>query len=67
MFAAHDWYDLYQDSKEAIPEDALTPRGDVDSTHCFVDTKDAGDRDTWISQTRVLIVVTKAPILWYSQ
>ena len=33
FFAAHDWYDLYQDVKETLPADAPTPRGDVVSTH----------------------------------
>ena len=28
-FSAYDWYDFYQDAKEAIPADAPTTRGDL--------------------------------------
>ena len=45
-FAAHNWYDFYQDTKGAIPADSPTPRGDVVSTHCFVDTEHSGNRST---------------------
>ena len=31
-FNAHDWYDFYQDTKEAIPKDTPTPRRNVVST-----------------------------------
>ena len=50
FFAAHNWYDFYRDSKEAIPEEAPTPRGNVVSTHCFVDVDHAGDMSTRISK-----------------
>ena len=46
LFVAHNWYDFYWDAKETIPVDAPTPRGNVVSTHCFVDADHAGDRDT---------------------
>ena len=66
-FAVHAWYDLYRDSKEAIPADALTQRGNVVSTHFFVGAYHAGDRATRRSQTGVLIFINKAPIQWYSK
>ena len=46
--------------------DSPTPRGNVVSTHFFVNADHAGDRDTRRSQTRVIIFFNKAPILWYS-
>ena len=36
-FAVQDWYDLYWDAKEGIPEDAPDPRDNVVSTNCFID------------------------------
>ena len=45
-FAANNWYDLYRDYKESIPEDDSTPKVNVVSTHFFVDADYAGDRDT---------------------
>ena len=67
LFAAQDWYDFYRDAKEDIPAEAPTSRGDVVSTHFFVDTDHAGDRATRRSQTGVLIFVNNAPIQWYSK
>ena len=66
-FSTHDWYDFYRYSKEAILTDALNQRGNVLSTHCFVDADHAGDRATRRSQTGVLIFINKAPIQWYSK
>ena len=51
LFEVHDWYDFYRDSKEAIPADNPNTRGDVVSTHCFVDGDHAGIRATRRSQT----------------
>ena len=66
-FAVHGWYGFYRDVKEDILEDASTTRGNLISTHCFVDADHAGDRYTRRSQTWVLIFVNKSPILWYSK
>ena len=67
LFAAHDCYDFYQDTKDVIPADALTPKVNVVSTHFFVDTDHAGDRSDRRYQTRVLIFVNKSPIICYSK
>ena len=64
-FSAHDWYDFYRDSKNSTLEDAPTPRGNVVSTHCFVNAYHSGDRSNRRSQTGVLIFLNKDPILWY--
>ena len=50
-FSAHDWYIFYLYAKKAIPTEALNPRGNVVSTHCFVDADRAYDRTTRIYQT----------------
>ena len=54
-------------AKKAIPADAPIPKGNVVSTHCFVDADHAGDRYTRRSQTGVLIFMNKAPKIWYSK
>ena len=64
-FAAHDWYDFYWGTNEAISSDAPTPRGNVAATHCFVDVDHVGDRATRRSGTGVLICFNKATIQWY--
>ena len=66
-FAVHNWHDFYRDSKETVPADAPIPKGNVVSTHCFVDADHAGDRYTRRSQTGVLIFMNKAPKIWYSK
>ena len=40
-FNSYDWYDIYHDIKEAIPEDMPPPRGQSVSMHCFVDADHA--------------------------
>ena len=62
-FTKCDWYDFYRDAKEPIPGDAPEPRGNVVTTHCFVDADHAGNRVTRRSQTGILIFVNRAPII----
>jgi hypothetical protein len=66
-FLKCDWHDFYRGAKETIPGDAPEPRGNVVSTHCFVDADHAGNRVTRRSQTGILLFVNRAPILWYSK
>lgn len=66
-FEKCDWHDFYWGAKESIPADAPEPRGNVVSTHCFVDADHAGNRVTRQLQTGILIFVNRAPILWYSK
>jgi hypothetical protein len=66
-FKECDWRDFYRDAKECIPGDAPEPRGNIVSTHCFVDADHAGNRITRRSQTGILIFCNRAPILWYSK
>ena len=51
----------------AKSEEVPTPRGNVVTTHCFVEFDHAGDKYTRIYQTWVLIFVNKDPIIWYSK
>ena len=46
MFQQHDWHDFYRDVAEAIPGDMPTPRGNLMSTHCFVDASHGSGRVT---------------------
>ena len=66
-FKEHDWYEFYRDAKERLPNDSPKPRGNMVSTHCFVDSDHAGDKVTRRSQTGILIFVNREPILWYSK
>ena len=54
-FNDHDWFDFYQDAKEAIPPDMSKPRGNVTSTHCFVNASHGSDHQNRRSQTGILI------------
>ena len=66
-FTKYDWHDFYRDAREAIPEKMPPPRGNLMSTHCFVDANHAGDKLTRQSQTGILIFCNRAPIIWYSK
>ena len=43
------------------------PRGNLVSTHCFVDADHAGNRVTRRSQTGILIFINRAAAFWYSK
>ena len=66
-FKEHDWYKYYRDAKERLPSDSPKPRGNMLSSHCFVDSDHVGDMETRQSQTGILIFVNRAPILWCSK
>ena len=66
-FRKCDWTDFYRDAKEAIPGNMPKPRGNVMSTHCFVDANHASDTETRRSQTGILLFCNCAPIMWYSK
>ena len=67
QFHKYDWFDFYRDAKEPIPPNAPKSRGNAVSTHCFVDANLGGNAVTRKSQTRILIFVCRAPILWMSK
>ncbi len=66
-FIKYDWHNFCRGAKEPIPGDALEPRGNVVSTHCFVDADHAGNRVTRRSQSGILLFVNRAPVTWYSK
>ena len=43
------------------------PRGNVMSTHCFVDANHASDKVTRRSQRVILLFFNKAPVIWHSK
>ena len=66
-FKEHDLYEFYRDAKERLPSDSPKPRGNMVSTHCFVDSDHAGDKVMKRSQMGILIFVNRSPVLWYSK
>jgi len=66
-FTNVDWKDFYGDVQEAIPPNALEPRGNYVHVSTFVDAAHAGNLATHCSHTGVLIFVNKALITWYSK
>lgn len=54
-FKSHDWGNFYRNATEAIPSNAPPPLGKSVSTHCFVDTDNAGNTVTRRSQMGILI------------
>ena len=63
IFHKFDWEDFYRDSKEEIPDDMPEPRGNIMTTHCFVDSNHAADKVTRRSQNGILIICNRSPIL----
>jgi hypothetical protein len=61
MFRKYDWTDFYRGVEEAIPVDMPRPRGNMMSTHCFVDASHGSDRSTRRSQTAILIFCNRSP------
>jgi hypothetical protein len=61
-FTKCDWHDFYRGAKESILGGAPEPRGNVVSTHCFVDADHAGNKVTRRSQLRILLFVNRAVI-----
>ena len=66
-FTTYNWYDFYRDTKEPVPGDMPTPRGQVVSTHCFVDSDHAANTVTRHSQTGLLLFGNRAPVTWFSK
>ena len=62
-FIKCDSHDFYRGAKESTPGDAPEARGNVVSTHCFVNADHAGNRVTRRSQTGILLFVNRAPIV----
>ena len=66
-FTTYDWYDLYRDAKEPVLGDMPAPRGQMVSTHCFVDSDHAANTVTRCSQTGLLLFVNRAQVTWFSK
>ena len=67
QFLECDWSEFYPDAEEAKPTDIPEPRGQSVTTSCFCDADHAGCRATRRSHTGIIIIVNRAPILWYSK
>jgi hypothetical protein len=66
-FRICDWSANYPGASEKIPTNAPEPRGKSVTMTCYVDADHAGCLATRRSHTGVIILVNKAPILWYSK
>ena len=66
-FTKCDWTEFYPGAHEAVPPKAPELRGQSVSMTCFVDADHAGCRVTRRSQTGIIIMVNRSPILWYSK
>jgi hypothetical protein len=66
-FQRCDWTEFYRDAEEAIPGNMPKPRGNLMTTHCFVDANHAGDTETRRSQTGILLFCNSAPTIWFSK
>ena len=61
------WEDFYRGVEEAIPGDMSNPRGNIMSTHCFIDANRGGNKINRHSQTGILIFCYIAPIIMFSK
>ena len=66
-FVSADWTEYYPDAKEVVPPNAPQLRGKPVTTMCFVDADHAGCRETRRSHTGIIIMVNRAPIVWFSK
>ena len=66
-FQKFDWLDFYKGVEEDIPIDVPEPKGNAVETHCFVDASHTSENLQRRSQTRILIFINKAPIIFYSK
>ena len=66
-FTTYNWYDFYRDAKEPVPGDMPALRGQMVSTHCFVDSDHAANTAMRRSQTGFLLFVNRAPVTWFSK
>jgi hypothetical protein len=65
----YDWTDFYASGevKEPIPHDCPKPCGNSIQTMCFVDSDHAGNLVARRSHTGVVILINRAPIVWYTK
>ena len=66
-FERCDWEEFYPGAREVIPPNAPEVRGRPMTMTCFVDADHAGCRVTRRSHTGILIMLNRAPIMWYSK
>jgi hypothetical protein len=66
-FQRCDWSEYFPDAKDMIPPDVPEIRGKPVMMTTFVDADHAGCRVTRRSQTGFIIILNRAPIIWYSK
>jgi hypothetical protein len=66
-FKKVDWNPFYGDVKEAISDNAPTPRGKEVDVRLYTDADHAGDKLTRRSRTGYIFYLNSAPIDWFSK
>ena len=67
QFLRQDWSKQYEGAKEAIPPNALTPRGLGVTMRMYVDSDHAGDKVSRRSRTGFLIYLNMGLVQWLSK
>lgn len=66
-FQQCDWTEFYPEAEEIVPPDMPEPLGKPVMMTCFVDADHAGCKETRRSHTGIIILVNKAPVVWFSK
>jgi hypothetical protein len=66
-FVKCDWEEFYPGAREVLPPFAPEARGNPVTMTVFVDADHAGCRETRRSQSGILIMLNRAPIMWFSK
>ena len=59
--------DLYPDAVDYLPPNAPPSLGESVQINAFIDADLAGEQTTRRSQTRIIIYINMAPIIWVSK
>ena len=67
MFQRFDWTYFYRNTEEAIPGNMPFARDNFTLMHYFFNTNHAGDAETILSKTSILLFYNSAPIIWFGK
>ncbi|KAL7463706.1 hypothetical protein ACHAXS_004063 [Conticribra weissflogii] len=67
QFPVMDWKEFYINVKEPIPLNAMKPLGNPVDTCMFVDSNNAGDKQTRNSYSKFLIYISTSLVDWNSK
>ena len=58
------WVEFYPDAMEETPPKMLSPKGDLATLTCYVDSDHARDQVTRRSVTGILLLLDNTPLVW---